>query len=62
MEGKRKTRTSTAVKARYNKKTYMEIRASVPKELGEAFKRKCIESGKSQAQIIKKAHEDFIAE
>lgn len=58
----RKTKTSTAVKARYNKKTYDVVRASIPKDMAEAFKRKCAETGKSQAQIIKKAIEDFLAE
>lgn len=57
---KRKTRTSTAVKARYNKKTYGAITAYVPKELAEAFKKKCAAEGISQAQIIKKAIEDFL--
>lgn len=62
MEGKRKTTTSTAVKARYNKKTYDIIRASIPKELAKAFKDKCAADGIPQAQIIKKAIEDFLAE
>lgn len=57
---KRKTRTSTAVKARYNKKTYGAITAYVPKELAVAFKEKCAAEGISQAQIIKKAIEDFL--
>lgn len=57
---KRKTTTSTAVKARYNKKTYDVIRASIPKELAEAFKEKCAAEGVPQAQIIKKAIEDFL--
>lgn len=59
---KRKTKTSTAVKARYNKKTYEVVRASIPKEMAEAFKKKCADTGKPQAQIIKKAVEDFLAE
>ncbi len=57
---KRKTTTSTAVKARYNKKTYDVIRANIPKELAAAFKEKCAAEGISQAQIIKKAIEDFL--
>lgn len=61
-EKKRKTTTSTAVKARYNKKTYDVIRASVPKELAEAFKEKCAAEGVPQAQIIKKAIEEFLKE
>lgn len=56
----RKTTTSTAVKARYNKKTYDIISASVPKEMAAAFKSKCRELGVSQAQVIKKAIEAFL--
>lgn len=59
-EKKRKTTTSTAVKARYNKKNYDVIRASIPKELAEAFKEKCAAEGISQAQIIKNAIEEFL--
>lgn len=59
-EGKRKTKTSTAVKRRYNEKTYTMIAANVPKELAAAFKEKCAAEGISQAQIIKKAIEDFL--
>ena len=59
-EAKRKTITSTAVKAKYNKKTYDVIRASIPKELAAAFKEKCAAEGISQAQIIKKAIEEFL--
>lgn len=57
---KRKTTTSTAVKAKYNKKTYTAITAYVPKETAEAFKAKCKDTNTPQAQIIKKAIEDFL--
>ena len=59
-EQKRKTKTSSAVKNRYNAKVYDRITACVPKELAEAFKAKCAAEGISQAQIIKKAIEDFL--
>lgn len=59
-EQKRKTKTSSAVKNRYNKKAYDAIIARVPKELAEAFKNKCVAEGIPQAQIIKKAIEDFL--
>lgn len=59
-EQKRKTKTSSAVKNRYNKKAYDAIIARIPKELAEAFKAKCAAEGISQAQIIKKAIEDFL--
>lgn len=60
-ETKRKTKTSAAVKDRYNKKAYDVILARVPKGMGEAFKQKCAELGVSQAQIIKQAVEEFLA-
>lgn len=60
-EAKRKTRTSTEVKRRYNEKTYTLISASVPKETAAAFKAKCAAEGIPQAQIIKKAIEDFLS-
>lgn len=59
-EEKRKTHTSSAVKQRYNEKVYDNISARVPKELAAAFKEKCAAEGISQAQIIKKAMEDFL--
>lgn len=59
-EQKRKTKTSSAVKNRYNKKAYDAIIARIPKELAEAFKAKCAAEGISQAQVIKKAIEDFL--
>ena len=59
---KRKTKTSSAVKQRYNEKVYDNVSARVPKELAAAFKEKCAAEGISQARIIKKAIEDFIAE
>lgn len=59
---KRKTKTSTAVKNRYNAKVYDSIIVRVPKEQAAAFKAKCIAEGIPQAQIIKKAIEDFLSE
>ena len=61
-EAKRKTRTSTEVKRRYNEKTYTLISASVPKETAAAFKATCADEGIPQAQIIKKAIEDFLSQ
>lgn len=60
-KSKRKTKTSTEVKARYNKKTYTQIAVSVPKATAEAFKQKCASEGVPQAQIIKKAIEEFLS-
>lgn len=57
---KRKTKTSTEVKRRYNAKTYTVISASVPKELAAAFKEKCAAEGVPQAQVIKQAIQAFL--
>ncbi len=61
-KAKRKTHTSTEVKARYNKKVYTAVGYQLPKDLVAAFKEKCKETGVSQAQIIKEAMERFLAE
>ena len=61
-EEKRKTKTSTAVKQRYIDKTYDIISGRVPKELAAAFREKCTAEGIPQAQIIKKAIEDFLSQ
>lgn len=58
---KRKTKTSTEVKTRYNQKTYDVIAVRVPKDIAEAFKQKCASEGVPQAQIIKKAIEEFLS-
>ena len=57
---KRKTHTSTAVKNRYLAKTYDQIIIRIPKEQAQAFKEKCLERGIPQAQILKKAIEEFL--
>lgn len=62
MEEKRKTKTSSAVKNRYNNKVYGSIIVRVPKEQAEAFKAKCAAEGIPQAQIIKRAIDQFLAE
>lgn len=59
-ENKRKTKTSTAVKARYNQKTYDVISVSVPKATAQAFKAKCAAEGIPQAQVVKRAIEEFL--
>lgn len=61
-EEKRKTKTSTAVKKRYNQKAYDVIRAHIPKDMAEAFKAKCIVRNVSQAQVIKEAIQKFLSE
>lgn len=61
-KAKRKTKTSSAVKNRYNAKTYSSIVAMLPKELVAAFKAKCKATGISQAQIVRDAVEKFLNE
>ena len=61
MTEKRKTKTSSAVKNRYNNRVYGSIIVRVPKEMAEAFKEKCAATGTAQAQVIKKAIEQFLA-
>lgn len=62
MAEKRKTKTSSAVKNRYNNRVYGSIIVRIPKEMAEAFKEKCAVAGTAQAQVIKKAIEQFLAE
>lgn len=59
-ETKRKTKTSTAVKQKYNERVYDVISIRIPKETAAEFKAKCAAEGIPQAQIIKKAIEDFL--
>ena len=56
----KKSRTSTEVKNRYNKKTYEQINIRIPKETANKFKEKCKEKQIPQAQIFKEAIEKFI--
>ncbi len=60
-ETKRKTHTSSEVKARYNAKVYSNLSLKLPKELVANFKEKCSEEGVSQASVIKKAIEEYLA-
>ena len=61
-ETKRKTQTSSAVKRKYNQKAYGAVTAYLPKEMVEAFKQKCAETGISQAAIVRAAVEKFLAD
>ena len=61
-ETKRKTKTSTEVKSRYNAKVYDVLAVRVQKETAAAFKAKCAAEGIPQAQIVKQAIERFLAE
>ena len=57
---KRKTKTSSAVKNRYNSKVYGRVGVMLPKDLVEAFKAKCEAENISQAQVVKEAIEEFL--
>ena len=59
---KRKTHTSSEIKRRYNQKTYGAVSVQLPKDLVAHFKEKCKADGISQAQIVKKAIEEFLGE
>ena len=59
-EKKRKTKTSSAVKQRYNDKVYSPVSVKLPKALVASFKEKCIAENISQAQVIKEAIEAFL--
>ena len=57
---RRKSKTSSEVKRRYNDKVYSKIQAELPKETVTAFKAKCTERGVSQASVLLEAIERFI--
>ncbi len=57
---RRKTKTSTEVKARYNQKVYDVLSIRIPKEMAKAFREKCNTAGVAQAQIVKQAIEEFL--
>ncbi len=59
---KRKNRTSTQVKDRYNKKVYTQLNVKVPKETAVKFKTKCDTECVPMAQVFKKAIDDFLNE
>lgn len=57
-----KTKTSTAVKRRYNNKVYSPVTVYLPKDLVASFKEKCVGDGVSQASVVKAAIEKFLEE
>ena len=59
---RRKTFTSTEVKNRYNDKVYKATTVRIPKEIAEAFRIKCDETGTPQRQIILQAIEKFLGD
>lgn len=59
---KRKTKTSSAVKNRYNAKMYSRVVVMLPKAKVAAFKEKCKATGTTQAQIVRDAVDKFLNE
>ena len=60
LKPKRKTHTSTAVKARYNQKTYDQIVVKVRKEKAAAYKEKCTQLGISFSEPLHKAIDQIL--
>ena len=58
----RKTKTSAAVKNRYNAKVYGQITIKIHKDTVAAFKAKCVEKGVSQASVLSEAIKAFLAQ
>ncbi len=58
----RKTHTSTAVKRRYNEKTYTRIEVAVPKDMAVRFTEKCLQFGVSKRAVLMDAIQRFLDE
>ena len=56
---KRKTRTSSEVKARYNAKAYDRIQLNVKKDKAAAYKAKCDELGITYSEPLHKAIDEI---
>lgn len=61
LKPKRKTHTSTAVKRRYNAKTYTQLAVSVHKDKAAAYKAKCEELGISYSEPLHKAIDELLS-
>lgn len=57
---KRKTYTSSEVKARYNAKVYDRIQLNVRKDKAAAYKSKCTELGISYSEPLHRAIDDIL--
>lgn len=53
-------KTSQEAVKRYKAKAISRITLDVPREIGERFKAKCKAEGIPQAQVLKKAIEEYI--
>lgn len=56
------SKTSWKVKKRYNDKVYKRIAVDLPRDLVDEFKAKCKADDVSQAEIIKRAIEQYSRE
>ena len=56
------TKTSSAVKRRYNNKVYSPVTVYLSKDLVAQFKERCVRTGKSQASVVREAVERFLSE
>lgn len=59
MSGKNSEAKLRAVR-KYNEKNYSQVTVHASKDLCAAFKAKCKEKGVSQAEVLKKAMQDFL--
>ena len=53
-------RTSSAVKQRYNAKTYTHVNVQLRKELVEQWEAKLAEEGLSKAEFIRRAMQQYL--
>lgn len=58
---KRKTHTSSAVKARYNAKTYDRIQINLRKDKAAAYRAKCDKLGISYSEPLHKAIDELLS-
>jgi hypothetical protein len=59
---KRKTTTSTAVKNRYNAKTYDKVQANLPKSLVAEFRAQLAERGDTVTNVIRAAINAYLSD
>ena len=61
-KAEKKRTTSSAVKNRYNKKTYTQISVSVKKDIAERYKAKCKADGITISEPLHKAINAYLGE
>lgn len=55
-------KSATINKRKYNNKVYAPLTVWLPKDLVAKFKEKCIQTGISQASVVREAIERFLKE